>query len=51
MHPPLVRAGVEALGDRILGVFDNMGEFSRLAGRSFRVAARRHFPLREIVVR
>jgi phospholipid/cholesterol/gamma-HCH transport system permease protein len=41
---------LEALGDRVLGIFDSMGAFALLSGAAVRVIGRRGFPMREILI-
>ena len=48
--PTFLTEGLASVGDRTLAVVDHVGEFSRLAGRTLRVAVTRRFPLRDVLV-
>jgi len=47
--PTLLRDGLIGTGDWMLGSLDQLGRFSLLVVRTFRVIGRRHFPFRETV--
>jgi phospholipid/cholesterol/gamma-HCH transport system permease protein len=45
----MIRDGVIGTGDWMLSSLDELGRFSQLVMRTFRVIGRRHFPLRETI--